>query len=200
MNIARSWAREAVSGRLSPGERDGFADQMEAIAQRSDRAAFASLFAYYAPRLKSYMQRLGAEPDLAEELAQEVMITVWRKAALFDRQQASVSTWIFRIARNRRIDAFRRTKTVALDPEEPSLIPDSLDEPDRVFEMGETESRVRAALLELPQDQIVLLQQAFYEGLSHSEIAERQGLPLGTVKSRIRLAFQKLRARLDGER
>jgi RNA polymerase sigma-70 factor, ECF subfamily len=180
-------------------DRERYADLMAAIAERQDRDAFAELFAFYAPRVKSYMLRLAAGEAQAEELAQEVMITVWRKAHLFDRTQASVSTWIFRIARNRRIDLSRRQRPVELDPEMPGVAPEALPAPDARLNAEERETQVRAALAELPDEQIDLLKAAFYEGLSHREIADKTGLPLGTVKSRIRLAFAKMRARLTGE-
>ncbi len=167
---------------------------MEAVA-RQDRAAFAELFAFFGPRVKSYLLRLGAGESLAEEIAQDVMVTVWRKAGLFDRRQASVSTWIFRIARNRRIDLFRRGAHV-LDEEEPLLRPGAPPAPDEALDASQREAAVRTALAELPAEQSDLLLAAYYEGLSHSEIAEKTGLPLGTVKSRIRLAFEKLRKRL----
>jgi len=176
-------------------DRERFADLMEAIAQRQDRDAFAEIFAFYAPRLKGYLLRLGSGDGLAEEIAQEVMITVWRKAALFDRRQASVSTWIFRIARNRRIDAARRARP-DLDPNEPALTPEADPAADDMLETAEREENVRAALAALPPDQIELLRAAFYDGLSHREIADKFELPLGTVKSRIRLAFSKMRGRL----
>jgi len=176
-------------------DRERFADLMEAIAQRQDRDAFAEIFAFYAPRVKGYLLRLGSGDGLAEEIAQEVMITVWRKAALFDRRQASVSTWIFRIARNRRIDAARRARP-DLDPNEPALTPEADPAADDMLETAEREENVRAALAALPPDQIELLRAAFYDGLSHREIADKFELPLGTVKSRIRLAFSKMRGRL----
>ncbi len=180
-------------------DRERFADLMNAVAARQDRDAFAALFAFYAPRVKAYMLRLGAGATLAEELAQEVMITVWRKAGLFDRRQASVSTWIFRIARNRRIDAARRAKHADFDDQDPMFQPEPEMSPDEAVTAAEREEHVRAALSELPPEQVELLKQAFYEGLSHREIAEKTGVPLGTVKSRIRLAFGKLRIRLAGE-
>lgn len=179
-------------------QRERFADLMEAIAARQDREAFGELFAYYAPRVKGYILRLGSGEAVAEELAQEVLITVWRKAALYDRSQASVSTWIFRIARNRRIDALRRNAKPDLDPEDPGLLPEPPIAPDAALTALEREERVREALTDLPGEQLSLLQAAFYQGLSHREIADTTGLPLGTVKSRIRLAFAKLRARLEG--
>jgi len=195
-----------VSSRILPDEpdrapgvdRERFADLMDAIARRQDRDAFAEIFAFYAPRVKGYLLRLGSGDGLAEEIAQEVMITVWRKAALFDRRQASVSTWIFRIARNRRIDAARRARP-DFDPDEPGLAPEAEIPADDRMETAEREERVRQVLAELPDEQIDLLRAAFYEGLSHREIADKTGLPLGTVKSRIRLAFGKMRARLTGD-
>lgn len=190
---------DARSDGLSAAERERFCDLMSAIARRQDKTAFAELFSYYAPRVKSYVLRLGADNALAEEIAQDVMVTVWRKAALFDRKQASVSTWIFRIARNRRIDVFRRTSRPALDPEEPMILPAGVAPPEERVEALEAEARVRAAMRDLPPEQLELLKLAFYEGLSHSDIAERLKLPLGTVKSRIRLAFVKLKSRLSDE-
>jgi RNA polymerase sigma-70 factor (ECF subfamily) len=190
---------KAAGETLGDADRARFADLLVAVAQRQDREAFAELFAYYAPRVKSYLLRLGADGALAEEIAQDVMVTVWRKASLFDRAQASVSTWIFRIARNRRIDLFRRSKRPELDPEEEMILPSGVAAPDARIETMETEARVRAAMKDLPEEQVLLLKLAFYEGLSHSEIAARLGAPLGTVKSRIRLAFAKMKARLGDE-
>jgi len=184
---------------LSEAERARFADLLGAVAIRQDRNAFAELFAYYAPRVKSYLLRLGADNALAEEIVQDVMVTVWRKAGLFDRAQASASTWIFRIARNRRIDLFRRSKRPELDPEEEMVLPSGVEAPDARVEAMETEARVRAAMKDLPEEQVLLLKLAFYEGLSHSEIAAKLGAPLGTVKSRIRLAFAKMKARLGDD-
>jgi RNA polymerase sigma-70 factor (ECF subfamily) len=180
-------------------DRERFADLMEAVAARQDRAAFAELFAYYAPRVKAYCLRLGAGDSLAEEIAQEVMVTIWRKAPLFDRRQAAVSTWIFRIARNRRIDAARRLAKPEIDPADDPFSAEPEIMPDDALSAAERVDAVRAALTRLPREQVLLLELAFYEGLSHREIAERTGAPLGTVKSRIRLAFARLRAQLDGK-
>jgi RNA polymerase sigma-70 factor (ECF subfamily) len=184
---------------LGEAERAHFADLVVLVASRQDRAAYTELFAYYGPRVKSYLMRLGADNGQAEEIAQDVMVTVWRKAGLFDRTQASVSTWIFRIARNRRIDVFRRTKRPDLDPEEPMVLPSGVEAPDARVEAMETEARVRAAMKDLPDEQVQLLRLAFYEGLSHREIAEKLDVPLGTVKSRIRLAFGKMKAKLGDD-
>ena len=184
---------------LSEADRVRFSDLLVAVAERQDRAAYSELFTYYAPRVKSYLMRLGADNALAEEIAQDVMVTVWRKAALFDRTQASVSTWVFRVARNRRIDLFRRTKRPDLDPEEAMILPSGVAAPDEQVEAMETEARVRAAMKDLPEEQLSLLRLAFYDGLSHREIADKLDVPLGTVKSRIRLAFVKMKARLGDE-
>ncbi|HEX5005988.1 MAG TPA: sigma-70 family RNA polymerase sigma factor [Hyphomonadaceae bacterium] len=196
---------KGAGGARSPGdmlgeaERVRFADLLVRVAESQDRAAFAELFSYYAPRVKSYLMRLGADNAAAEEITQDVMVTVWRKATLFDRSQASVSTWIFRIARNRRIDVFRRTRRPDLDPEETMILPAAVEAPGERIEAMQTEARVREAMRDLPEEQMLLLRLAFYEGLSHREIADKLDVPLGTVKSRIRLAFVKLKSRLDDE-
>ncbi|HEY7800316.1 MAG TPA: sigma-70 family RNA polymerase sigma factor [Hyphomonadaceae bacterium] len=184
---------------LGEADRARFADLLVLVAEKQDRTAFAELFSYYAPRVKSYLMRLGADGAAAEEITQDVMVTVWRKATLFDRAQASVSTWIFRIARNRRIDVFRRTKRPDLDPEEAMILPAAVEAPGERIEAMQTEARVREAMRDLPEEQLLLLRLAFYEGLSHREIAEKLDVPLGTVKSRIRLAFAKMKSRLDDE-
>lgn len=180
-------------------ERDRHADLVEAIARHRDRQAFSELFQHFAPRVKGYLLRLRADEGLAEELAQEVMVTVWRKAEQFDRRQASVATWVFRIARNRRIDAIRRAKKPDLDPNDPLLLPPPNEAADVAMTTAEREREVRTALLTLPPEQKDLLRAAFYDGLTQREIADQTGVPLGTVKSRMRLAFQKLKARLEGE-
>ena len=173
---------------------------MEAIAANQSREAFSELFEFYAPRLKSYLLRLGTDDSLAEELTQEAMVTVWRKAGQYDRKQASVSTWVFRIARNRRIDAHRRSNKPNLEPSEPSLRPPEIQTPEILTDRSQQQKIVRTALDQLPPEQYELLHAAFYEGLSHSEIAKKFSLPLGTVKSRIRLSFNRLRGALEGER
>lgn len=174
-------------------------DSLVEATARQDREAFATLFNFFAPRVKSYLLRLNADDALAEEIAQEVMLTVWRKASQFDRSQASASTWIFRIARNKRIDVARRLSKPALEPGEPALLPPDLQAPDEAAHASARDVRVHAALKGLPEEQLRLLQLAFFDGLSHSEIAERLGMPLGTVKSRLRLAFDKLRKHFSVE-
>lgn len=178
-------------------ERDRLADCVEQIARARSRSAFSEVFEYFAPRIKSYLIRLGSEASAAEEIMQDVMLNVWRKAEQYDRRQASVSTWIFRIARNRRIDTLRRNNRPALDAEDPMLRPAETEQPDITVNRTQIEAQVREAIQTLPEEQLSLLQAAFYEGLSHSEIARKYGLPLGTVKSRIRLAFMRLRGSFE---
>lgn len=175
---------------------DQLADMLEAVARKSDRAAFADLFAFFAPRVKMYLLRLGAGEAMAEELAQDVMLTVWRKAETFDRSRASVSTWIFTIARNRRIDVLRREKRSELLTVEPVLEPAPIEAPDVAVNARQMEDLVRGAIEDLPEAQAAVLRYAFFEGKSHSEIAEETGLAIGTVKSRLRLAYDRLRQAL----
>ena len=182
----------------APTDPAAFADAVEAIAAHSDREAFARVFDHFAPRVKGYVIKLGMGNAEAEELTQEVMVAVWRKAATFDRRQASVGTWIFRIARNRRIDAFRRELRADYDQDDPALQPGPEPMPSDGVEAADREAAVAEALRQLPPEQTELIRRAFYEGLSHREIAEATGLPLGTVKSRLRLAFEKLRGPLQG--
>lgn len=193
-----SFLPDAPDGSAPALDRTTLDDLVVAVAAR-DRNAFAALFNFYAPRVKAYLMRLNAPDSLAEELTQEVMLTVWRKADTFDSGKASASTWIFRIARNRRIDAARRAAKPELDAEDPSLRPPEAESPDEAAHAGHREVQVRAALAGLPDEQVALLRMAFFEGLSHRDIADRIGTPLGTVKSRLRLAFDKLRRVLDRE-
>ncbi|HSA80841.1 MAG TPA: sigma-70 family RNA polymerase sigma factor [Geminicoccaceae bacterium] len=169
------------------------ADLLAAVAERRDRYAFATLFSHFAPRLKAYMRRLGLEDARAEDLAQEVMLIVWRRATLYDPAQASVSTWIFTIARNKRIDELRRERRPEIDPDDPALVPDSTPAVDILVSQGEIGRRLRAAVEELPAEQAEVLRKNFFEDKPHGAIAEELALPLGTVKSRVRLALAKLR-------
>ena len=169
---------------------------LEQVAASGDRAAFTDLFDHFAPRVKAYLMRLGAPSTQAEDVAQEVMVTVWRKAALFDPRQASASTWIFTIARNRRIDFIRRARRPEIDPNDPLFVPDPEPQADAVLVTAEREDRLRAAMAKLTADQRDLLARAFYDGKSHSEIAAATSLPLGTVKSRLRNIFARLRGML----
>jgi RNA polymerase sigma factor (sigma-70 family) len=168
-----------------------------AVAERRDREAFARLFDHFAPRLNGYLLRLGTDATTAEEITQEAMVTLWRKAALFDPTKSSATTWLYRIARNRRIDLKRRDRLDFLDTQDPVLEPADDTDLDRQVDQGQREEAVRAALKSLPEEQLFLVRLAFFDGLSHSQISERTGLPLGTVKSRIRLGFTRLRRALE---
>ena len=164
-----------------------------------DREAFAALFAHFAPRLKSYMLRLGSSDSQAEELAQEAMVTVWRKADRYDPERAAASTWIFTIARNLRIDAYRRGNHPELDPDDPALVPDAPPAADAEVARKQDAARIRAALAELPEEQREVVRLSFFDDKTHTEISEALDIPLGTVKSRIRLAFARIRTSLDDE-
>ncbi|MGL4243405.1 MAG: sigma-70 family RNA polymerase sigma factor [Beijerinckiaceae bacterium] len=171
-----------------------------AVAERRDRDAFARLFDHFVPRIESYLGRLGADPATAEEISQDVLLTLWRKAELFDPSKSSVTTWLYRIARNRRIDAARRDRTDYMDPMSQAFEGAADDAPqDSAMDMQQREEVLRAAIKELPEEQLSLVRLAFFDSLSHSAIAERTGLPLGTVKSRIRLAFARLRRALEAQ-
>lgn len=166
---------------------------------RQDQGAFVTLFERYAGRVKAFMIRSGASAADAEEIVQEVMVAVWRRAGTFDPDKAAASTWMFAIARNRRIDMIRQVRRPVPDPSDPLFQPDP--EPDglEVITAVEREARVRGSVAALAPEQRSVLVAAFYEGLSHGEIAERLDLPLGTVKSRIRLAFRHLRGALGDD-
>lgn len=174
-----------------------FADLIERIATHQSREAFSELFAYFAPRVKSFVMRLGASEAEAEEIAQDALVNVWRKADQFDRSRARPSTWIFTIARNRRIDILRRHQFTEFDLTDPILQQEEPEQPDDALGANQQEEHVRYAIEALPQEQRELVHLAFYSDWSHAAIAEKTGLPLGTVKSRLRLAFARLRDALN---
>ncbi len=160
-----------------------------------DREAFAALFGRYAAKVKGYLIRLGARGAVAEDLAQDVMVAIWRRAGSFDATKAKASTWIFVVARNAWIDRLRREKVELAYRETLIEIDESTDErPDDASERIETEAQMQAALALLSEEQKQVVRLSFFEDRPHSEIAERLSLPLGTVKSRLRLALVKLRA------
>lgn len=203
---APSRARSAPHLTLVPFDRDraappaeDWAAALRQVAEQRDREAFGRLFAHFAPRVKSWLIRTGSADELAEELAQEALVAVWRKAALFDPAQAAVSTWVFTIARNLRIDAARRqrldgTSDESFDfdalPSDAAGLPEQLD-------AERLAARVRVALTQLPAEQAQVLRLSYYDDEPHSRIAAELGIPLGTVKSRLRLAVAQLRRLLD---
>ncbi|MEK9969821.1 MAG: sigma-70 family RNA polymerase sigma factor, partial [Ferrovibrio sp.] len=127
-------------------DRERQAGLMQAVAEAGDRAAFAALYEHFAPRLKAYLMRLGTPEDAAEELVQESLVTAWRRAASFDSIQASVATWLFTIARNKRIDRLRREKRPEIDPNDPLLVPEPPPAPDQDMNTVQDEARLHAAM------------------------------------------------------
>jgi RNA polymerase sigma-70 factor, ECF subfamily len=169
------------------------AEWIRAIALRQDRTAFASLFDFFAPRIKAMLMRSGATADAAEDVAQEALLMVWRKAAYFDAGRASAAAWIYTIARNLRVDRLRGDKRAAQYAPLEMAEPEPPESPDDMLNASERSERVRGALKQLSQDQIQVVQLSFFEGRPHGDIAALLDLPLGTVKSRVRLAMTRLR-------
>lgn len=188
---------ETPNGATSDAAR--WAALIEAVAARRDRAAFAVLFEHFAPRIKTFMRRSGASEHSADEFAQEALLTVWSKAGLFDPKSVGATAWIFTIARNLRIDVLRREKrtgmdyTVEIDPE---FHVDEGPQPDASLGVSQAESRVRDALALLSEDQLRVIELSFFDEKAHAEIAHTLQIPLGTVKSRVRLAMNRLRGLL----
>ena len=201
-----AFPRGGYASRLTPGSRaqvspmneDMLCELVEAVARQRDNAAFARLFQHFAPRLAAFVQRRGADSAAAQDLAQDAMLTVWRKAPQFDRTRATASAWIFAIARNRRIDVLRRERRP--DPEMLIFMQETnAPNAEAEVERNAFQSRLHATLAQVPANQLEILKKAYFEDLSHSDIAQQLGLPLGTVKSRIRLALIRLRGLLDDE-
>lgn len=172
-------------------KRQEWVGHMRRIRDNGDQDAFGELFRHFAPRIKAFLMKTGADNTLAEECAQEVMATLWRKAHLFDPSRASVATWIFTIARNRRIDVIRRQRRP--EPEDLTWGPEAEPAQEDILSLQQESEQLRQALATLPAAQRDLVERAYFGDLSHSEIAAQTGLPLGTIKSRIRLALDRLR-------
>jgi RNA polymerase sigma factor (sigma-70 family) len=168
-------------------------DLLNAVASDRDGEAFATLYDHFGPRVQAQMVRQGLPPFAAADVAQDVMEAIWRKAHLFDRRKAAAGTWVYRIAHNRRIDVGRRSREISCANEDFAAIPDPAETNDDCVDAAQREACVHAALGTLPHEQFTLVRLAFFEGLSHATIAELTNLPLGTVKSRLRLAFSRLR-------
>ena len=179
---------------------DNWPTLVSAIANTQDRAAFRLVFDYYGPRVKSFMLRSGCSESLADEIAQETMLTVWHKAALYRPDRSAVSTWIFTIARNKKIDRFRKDSRPLPDVNDPSFQNNTDLSPETSAWHSESSQNIQKAFTELPDDQREVLKLAFLEENSHSKIAEILDVPLGTVKSRIRLGLERLRALLKDHR
>ena len=191
-NSAGAFAK-AMTQRIAPtdGTAADWAQCLNRVHVHRDQTAFARLFDHFAPRVKGFLIRSGASEALAEECVQEVMATVWHKAHLFDGSRAGVSTWIFTIARNKRIDALRKQRRP--EPEEVTWGPEQEPDQGDVLALQQETKALATAMAQLPEKQRVLIERAYFADLSHSEIADETGLPLGTIKSRIRLALERLR-------
>lgn len=173
---------------------------IEAVAVTSDRSAFAELFTYFAPRVKSFLMRSGLDDTAAEEVTQETMLAMWRKASYFDPSRAGLSTWIFTIARNQRIDRLRSGRVQTADSLfYPSDEPDAPLSGEELAIVAEREQLIREALGALSDEQTKIVRLSYFADKPHAEIARELGIPLGTVKSRIRLALNRLRALLDND-
>ena len=167
---------------------------MLAVRDHRDRTAFAALFDHFAPRLKGFIIRSGASAHQAEEIVQDVMLTIWRKAAQFDPHRAQVSGWIYQIARNRQIDIVRKENRPM--PEDPLLEQDTEPDASQILGLEQEAGQLRHALAALNPEQREIIEQAYLGELTHTEISAQTGLPLGTIKSRIRLGLERLRHEL----
>ena len=182
------------------GKPDAMSERLAAVAERADRTAFDELFRHFAPKVRCYLLRGGGDAGRVDDVLQETFAAVWRKAGLYDRRRATAATWIFAIARNLRIDAYRRARRPEYDPRDPALQPEPLPDGEKALTAGQRAEAVRIALRALSDEQREVLRLSFYEGETYAAIAVRLGLPLGTVKSRARLAFDHLRAALESQR
>lgn len=188
-----------MAAEVTPGGDAAHWSGLIAAVAREDRAAFATLFTHFAPRVKAFLMRSGASETVADEVAQETLLAVWRKAAQFDPQTTGAAAWIFTIARNLRIDALRRQSRGVAEAAAVDLdaFEDERPPPDAALATAQAEQRVRSALSKLSDDQVRVVELSFFEDRAHGEIAQLLKIPLGTVKSRLRLAMGRLRALLD---
>ena len=198
VGVDKPWvAKKRIKGKPvnrakdSGGTKTEWVSHVLRIRDVQDQTAFAELFQHFAPRIKAFLMKSGSDAALAEECAQEVMATLWHKAHLFDPSRATVATWVFTIARNKRIDVLRKQRRP--EPEELGWGPEAEPEQHDVLVLQQETAQLRDALTALPEAQRHLIEKAYFGDLSHREIASQTGLPLGTIKSRIRLALDRLR-------
>lgn len=166
-----------------------------AVATEKDKAAFTRLFDYFAGRLKTFYLQQGMTDAMAEELVQDVFVMIWRKADQFDPSKSNASTWIYTIARNKRIDLLRKNMRRPEDPVEflPDIQEDEDATPEEKMIQSDIGERIQTIMNDLPSDQAVIIRQSYFQGLTHQEIADHNNIPIGTVKSRMRLAMERLR-------
>ncbi|MBR73292.1 MAG: RNA polymerase subunit sigma [Rhodospirillaceae bacterium] len=162
------------------------------IANSRDKDSFAKLFDFYGPKIKSFALKLGAEKSIADDILQETMVAIWRHAHLYNKSKGSLSTWVYTIARNKRYDILRRSNRPEPDPLDPSFQGRQAT-PDEEVEKLREENMLRNAINNLPVEQAKIVRMSFYEGKTHQNLSEELNLPLGTVKSRLRLAIKKIR-------
>jgi RNA polymerase sigma-70 factor (ECF subfamily) len=179
----------------APQSETNWSRKILSVRDTRDEGAFAELFAHFAPRIKGFLIKSGASAQMAEECAQDAMVTLWNKSHLFDPSRASAATWIFTIARNKKIDAFRRAARP--EPEDLPWGPEPEPEAADALALQQETQKLAKAIEELPQKQRDIVRRAYFGDLSHAELAEETGLPLGTIKSRIRLALTRLRQTLS---
>jgi len=192
--------RYANQDQMAPDPLDEHKALLERIAEHKDRGAFATLFAHFAPRVKAMMLKAGAEASLADDIAQECMLMVWRKARLYRPEKGAASTWIYTIARNLRIDRIRRQSSQAHQDIDDFEFASEAADGEAILIEGQTVDRVSAAIARLPDEQKTVIELSYVHDLAHGDIATKLNIPVGTVKSRMRLAYQKLRAELESLR
>ena len=182
---------------MSLGSRSADEDRLSrllvAVGKNKDTAAFGALFETLAPRVRGFISRRASDRGTLEDVVQETFVNIWRKAHLYDPNKSAAATWIYSIARNVHIDFLRKTARYVVDATDPSFVADSAESPYQKFTHAREKERLRDALSQLPAEQREVLFLAFFGEKAHSEIAEELMLPLGTVKSRIRLALHRLR-------
>jgi RNA polymerase sigma-70 factor (ECF subfamily) len=194
--MAKKQPESAARKRLLPQEgpsKDDFIRWLADVGKNQDRAAFIELFEYFAPRIKSFLMKAGTNAETADELAQETMLTIWSKAGSYNPAQAAPATWIFTIARNKRIDALRGAGRAHFVDADDYELEDQTPNAREELSIAEETDILTGAMEKLPADQAELIKKSFFEDKSHADIAAETGLPLGTVKSRIRLALERLR-------
>lgn len=187
---------DAATSRDDP---EAMAQLIEGVAVDGDRAAFERIFRYYLPRLKAWGVRSGVSAAVAEELAQETMISLWRRATTFERSRASASRWVYAIFRNKMIDHFRRHPARETGLDQAAELCDHAADPESTAHLGSTGRQLQRAIAALPAEQAQVLRAVYYGNRSHREVAEAFNLPIGTVKSRVRLALARIRLAVGGQ-